>query len=188
MGQLENLGPQVRSRGKQGYLRSGLDVAGEQHAASRSVDPHHQGGFVARESTGAWRPEWCDLKIREPLGSISPALLADLDLALLGFGEERCECRISRAARRKPEPICGNALEHRAQSSAVVEVRVTRDHKVEAPYPQSREGWHHGDSPQIRAPGKRRPTVEEDGGPAPLDNDRTPLSHIEQRGAFAGVF
>ena len=64
---------------------------------------------------------------------------------------------------------------------------VTRDHQIQPLHPERGESWNHGGSPQIHAPGKRRPTVEEEGGPSPLDDDRTALSDVEQRGAFGGI-
>ena len=103
MGQLEHLGPKLRAGRQQGFLGRRLDVTGEQDTAFGDVDPHHQGGVVARQSTRPRRPEWRDLKIGEALASIPPSLLGHLDLALLGRGDERREGRGSPTPWRKPQ-------------------------------------------------------------------------------------
>ena len=122
MGQLEHLGPQIRSGRHQGCLGSGLDVAGQQDAASPTSTRTTREAWLRDSPLDRDGQSGVTRRSREALGTIPPALLGDLDLALLCFGEETREGGIFPPPCREPQPRRGDALEHRAQSSAVVEI------------------------------------------------------------------
>ena len=119
------------------------------------------------------------MKIGETLAWVPLTLLGDLDLALPRRSEKGGEGRVSPAAGWEPEPGGGNALENRAQPSAVVEIRVARDDEVETRHPERGKSRNHGGSPEIHATGKRRRAVDEDRSPSALDDDGVALPHIE---------
>jgi hypothetical protein len=185
VGELEDVGPQVRARSDEPGLGAGVDVAGQQHASAPGRHPQHQRAMVAISLRLRRRPQHLDPQVPQRERRLPGRQLAHRRARLAGRVADRGERRIAGGARRKPHCSDRNRTQHGGRAPAVVQVAVTDGQRVEAPDPQGSQCRNHRVATPIDV-GEARSRVHEQRTPASLDEDGVTLPHVERHEPRAG--
>jgi hypothetical protein len=171
---------QVGAGGDEPRLRGAAHVAREEHAAAARLHADHERAIVARRRPDArQRPERRDAQVAEHRRSVPRAALEDRRARTPRRLAEGSEVRIRAAAPGQPHGSDGQATEDGREPAAVVEIRVARDHEVQALHAEGCERGRHDRAAEVEAARERRAAVHEDRALPPLHQHRVARAHVE---------
>jgi hypothetical protein len=178
--QQQHVRAQVRARGDELRLGGAAHVAREEHAPASRLHADHERAVVAPSRPGVHRrPERHDAQVAEHGRHVPPTALEDGRARAARRLAERREVGIRAGTPGQPDGSHRDPPEQPGEAAAVVEVRVARDHEVEAFDAERRQRRGHDGAAEIEAAGERGAGVHEDGARAPLHQHGVARAHVE---------
>jgi len=183
--ELQQRRAKVARRGAEPGFALRLEIAGKEQTAPGQLDAHHERGVVPRgKPCDARWPERIHGDVADPKPRLPRRTLRDRDAPRACEREERFEGGLGPAARGNPEPGDRQGAEHGDEAPAVVEVRVARDHEVEAVHAERAEGREHDPLAGVETgpaarPEQRRAAVDQHRGAVALHDRGIPLADVE---------
>jgi hypothetical protein len=176
----EHVRAQVRPRGEEPRLGGAAHVAREEHAPVARLHADHEGAVVASSRPGVRRrPERHDAQVTEHGRHVPRAALEDRRARTARRLEEGREVGVRAGAPGQPDGSHRDPPEQPGKAAAMVEVRVARDHEVEAFDAERRERREHDGAAEIEAAGERGARVHEQRARAPLHQHGVARAHVQ---------
>ncbi len=180
VGQLQDVGSQIRSGRQQRGFARGLEVAGNQHASTACVHAHDERALVAGSRPAfPRRPQRDDAQIPHAPRGIPAPFLADRHARGARGAPQRVEGGIPEPRWRQPQRVHPERVQHGHRAAAVVQIRMGDDEEIETAHAQGAQRRHHAPAAQIGTSGKRRPGVDQHRGVSTLNERGVPLPDVQ---------